>query len=180
METQKEWAPIPGLEGAYEASSDGDIRSIDRTFVDTLGRTMHYAGKDLTISARNNTPYLRCIVGSRGKVRDESVHVLVCAAFHGPRPDGMWVRHLDGNPHNNAAPNLAWGTPKENMLDQYRHGTRLMADRMRHAKLTEAAVREIRDSYASGMTQVALADQFSVGQSLISSVIRRTAWAHVQ
>jgi hypothetical protein len=53
-----------------------------------------------------------------------SVHHLVLELFVGPRPPGMECRHLDGNPQNNHRSNLAWGTSKENVADQYLHGTR--------------------------------------------------------
>lgn len=51
------------------------------------------------------------------------VHRLICTAFHGPPPDPsqFHVSHLDGDPSNNAADNLGWKTPSENMYDKYRH-----------------------------------------------------------
>src|SRR5690349_6456701 len=51
--------------------------------------------------------------GSRidGKLRHFMGHLLVCEAFHGPKPfPEAQVRHLDGNPANNNARNLKWGT----------------------------------------------------------------------
>jgi hypothetical protein len=63
------------------------------------------------------------VIGIRtGKPRPYQVHALVCETFHGPRPDGCEVRHLDGNELNNHADNLAWGTRAENISDQVRHG----------------------------------------------------------
>jgi hypothetical protein len=52
----------------------------------------------------------------------EDVHPLVAAAFIGPRPDGMEIRHLDGERFNNAAVNLCYGTPSENARDRVNHG----------------------------------------------------------
>lgn len=51
------------------------------------------------------------------------MHVLVAAAWLGPRPDGLVIRHLDGNSRNNDVRNLAYGTPAENVRDTVRHGT---------------------------------------------------------
>jgi hypothetical protein len=50
------------------------------------------------------------------------VHVLVCTAWHGTRPEGLVCRHLDGNPTNSVPSNLAWGTVSENAFDSVRHG----------------------------------------------------------
>jgi hypothetical protein len=47
----------------------------------------------------------------------------VAEAFHGPRPNGNVIRHLDGNRYNNAATNLAYGLPQENVNDTIKHQT---------------------------------------------------------
>jgi hypothetical protein len=54
---------------------------------------------------------------------NQFVHRLVLAAFVGPCPEGMEVRHLDGNPANTRLANLRYGTHSENELDKVRHGT---------------------------------------------------------
>jgi hypothetical protein len=49
------------------------------------------------------------------------LHRLVCTAFHGAPPkDKPVVRHLDGDPTNNHADNLRWGTRSENEFDKGR------------------------------------------------------------
>jgi len=64
-----------------------------------------------------------------GKRRKFKVHQLVCAKFHGPRPsDKHEVRHLDGNPRNNNANNLAWGTKSDNARDRVKHGRQYMPE----------------------------------------------------
>lgn len=52
------------------------------------------------------------------------VHRLVCRAFHGEAPAGKpFALHWDGNPRNNTAENIYWGSPKQNSDDKKRHGT---------------------------------------------------------
>ena len=63
------------------------------------------------------------IVSDDGKHRWWLVHRPVCTVFSGPCPPGLQARHLDGNPRNNRAENIKWGTASENSLDKYRHGT---------------------------------------------------------
>lgn len=55
--------------------------------------------------------------------KHEYVHRLVAKAFIGPEPAGQEVRHLNGNPSDNRAVNLAYGTRSQNTLDTVRHGT---------------------------------------------------------
>ena len=66
-------------------------------------------------------------------------------AFAGPCPEGLVVRHLDGNPENNrwapgdeaetraAGGNLIYGTDSENSFDTVEHGTHWQA-RKTHCK----------------------------------------------
>jgi len=123
----EEWRPVVGYEGLYEVSSIGRVRSLDRT-------TSH--GHRLTGFMRKLPVQLgrRSVKLSKGHgPRKISVHVLVAEAFHGPRPDGQEVRHLDGDSLNNCVDNLAWGTGSENTLDQVRHGRHHLA-RKTHCK----------------------------------------------
>lgn len=57
------------------------------------------------------------------KPKSHLVHRLICTAFHGepPSPDSQ-VNHKDGDKANNAASNLEWTTPLENV----RHGIEVL------------------------------------------------------
>lgn len=105
---------MPGFEG-YEVSSRGRVRSywipgvrprrVGTTYRILTGTRSSFGYQSYNIIGRKPIP----------------VHVLIATAFHGPRPAGGVVRHLDGNPQNNAATNIAWGTPAENVADRDRH-----------------------------------------------------------
>jgi len=56
------------------------------------------------------------------KKRLRTVHSLVAEAFIGPRPDGLQVRHHDGNALNCCATNLLYGTQSDNEQDKRQHG----------------------------------------------------------
>ena len=73
-----------------------------------------------------------------------TIHVLVATAFHGPCPDGMECRHLDGSRTNNQSSNLEWGTRQQNCHDAARHGTSNIGERHPHAKLSADDVWQIR------------------------------------
>lgn len=107
------------------------------------------------------------------------VHVLVCEAFHGPRPDGAHVGHGDGDPGNNRVTNLRWTAPWQNEHDKRVHDTAMLGERNHQAKLTEAVVREIRRRRAAGELGVALAREFGVTPTSISYICSLRTWAHV-
>lgn len=112
----EEWRPVVGYEGLYEVSSIGRVRSVDRVVPD--GR--HFRGAMRACPIQHGR---RSVKLSRRGPKKFHVHVLVAEAFHGPRPLGCEVRHLDGDSLNNCADNLRWGTKSENTMDQIRHGT---------------------------------------------------------
>ncbi len=110
--TPESWLPIAGYPN-YEVSDLGRVWSRPRN--GTSGgilKPVWQAGKYLVVSLWRDRAY-----------KTYRVHTLVAETFVGPRPDeSMEVRHLDGDPSNNAATNLQWGTPRENAADRSRHG----------------------------------------------------------
>lgn len=100
--TMETWRPIPG--STYEASSLGRIRSPWGTILKPCNHGLGYH-----------------IVGvrfhDRAKIKTVTVHTLVAAAFHGPRPAGLDVAHGDNDKHNNRPENLRYATRSENMKD---------------------------------------------------------------
>lgn len=108
------WKVIPDWTD-YEVSDHGNVRSTK------FGS--RYELKPQANRHRNN--YLHFSVHAPGLGRKTiRVHVIVAELFHGPRPDGLDIRHLDGDSQNNHASNLRYGTRLENTEDQFRHGTR--------------------------------------------------------
>jgi hypothetical protein len=107
----RNWRMVPGFEGVYCASEDGQVWSNRR------GRMLR-----LSVAGRG---YLRFGLSiGPGRTTSAYVHRFVALAFHGEPGAGEEVRHLDGDPTNNHASNLAWGSHVENMADQWKHGTR--------------------------------------------------------
>jgi len=124
------WVPIPGYEGYYEASDLGQIRSLDRLVRGGRGTCLrlirgHVLKQTVEVSGGRRTVSL----GRDGKWRTLRVHCLVLTAFRGARPRGMVGCHNNGNVSDNRLENLRWDTPSENMHDEVRHGTHVMAAR---------------------------------------------------
>lgn len=59
---------------------------------------------------------------SLGRKHQKLIHRLVYETFKGPIPEGMLVRHLNDDPHDNSVNNLEIGTHKDNMRDCLRNG----------------------------------------------------------
>lgn len=163
----EEWRKIANF-SAYEVSSLGRIRSWKAL----------YAGKDRPKQPRVLSPgrsmsgYFIVTLSFECRRRLTGVHRLVAETFHERTdPTHSLVRHLDGNPGNNAANNLAWGTPSQNRKDQFLHGHARVGEAHPMAKLTDDQVREIFSDANS--TCSSLATRFSVSPSTISSIRNR-------
>lgn len=129
--------------------------------------------------AKDSDGYYIVTLCQDGHKQTVSIHTRVLKTFVGPCPDGMVCRHLDGNQTNNNVSNLAWGTPRENSQDMILHGTSNPGEKHGMVKLTEEDVLQIRERYANGETQTAIAKDFPVTQSSISLIVLRRKWKHI-
>lgn len=120
--------------------------------------------------------YLRFTTFSAGRWQQVSVHVMVCEAFHGPRPEGMHAAHHNGIRTDNRAENLSWKTAEQNERDKREHGVALLGERHHQHKLSEEEVKVIRNSPQRGSV---LAERYGVSQTTISSVRHRKTWRHI-
>jgi hypothetical protein len=96
------WKSIPEFEGYYEASSLGRIRSLDVIRTAPNGGEWVKKGQILKPRVINDFGHLGVKLSVNGVKCDRTVHYLVATAFHGERPEGLLIRHLDGRPSNNA------------------------------------------------------------------------------
>lgn len=88
--------------------------------------------------------------------------------------------HKCGNPWCCRKAHIYEGTGKTNAADTVRHGRTTRGERNSHAKLTDAAVVQIRTLYQQGgTTHRALASRFSVSVSAIALIINKVTWRHV-
>ena len=107
----EQWKDVPGFEGLYCVSDRGVVWS-------------HRRKRPLKPEILKPAGHLRVDLVKRDGTRQrELVHRIVLRTFVGPRPEGLVVRHLDGNPKNNEVGNLKYGTASENTLDSVAHGT---------------------------------------------------------
>ena len=148
------------------------------------------------VGARSNNGYGNVAVGGT----TWKAHRLAWTLFNGPIPDGLYVCHRCDNPPCCNPDHLFLGTPKQNQEDMHSKGRFRTARRVAgwrvasatlsrprpeyrgsnnpNARLSRDDVQTIRERYASGgVSQAKIAAEYGVSQSVVSTIVRRKAWA---
>lgn len=181
----EEWRPVVGLEGWYEVSNHGRVRSVDRTIMQTRrsGRTRpwRYVGKTLSISPSGRTGYVAVHLMCGGIRRNGKVHKLVAAAFLGHCPAGCEINHIDGDKTNNVPSNLEYVSHNANMVHAAKNG--LMPDvsgtKNPRVRLTEREVFTIRERFCRGESHQTLASEYGIGATTVWHIVTGKNWSHV-
>ena len=111
------WKPVPSKPGMM-ASSFGRILMPEREAAMPHGGVRKYTPKPTfgnRCKASKTARHIYRNIYSRffGNCK---VHIMVCEAFHGPKPfPKAVVIHADEDGENNREDNLRWGTQKENL-----------------------------------------------------------------
>jgi hypothetical protein len=166
--TGETWKPVARNPSLYAVSSLGRVCNIQR-------------GRLLSQRDVSENGYKRVgIHGAGGGQRTVPVHHLVCEAFHGPRPEGQYAAHINGDAGDNRAENLRWATPWENSQDRIRHGTAPRGSGHKRAKLNEAAVAALRAlNLAIPLNYQKLADAIGIDRTSLTDAIDGKKWTHV-
>lgn len=110
----KIWKDIPGYEGLYQASNEGQIRSLDRTIMYSDGIAHRCKGRVLKLGT-HRCGYLNVHLCKNCTERIFYVHRLVWMTFNGEIPEGMEVNHINEDKTDNRLCNLNLMTRKENV-----------------------------------------------------------------
>lgn len=112
------WKDIVGLEGLYQVSNLGKVRSLDRIIEydkvvnnKRVHMTCHRKGKILSLPI-NGEGYVQ--ISTCGK--PSRVHRLVAQAFIPNPKNKPFINHIDGDKTNNRVDNLEWCTNRENQI----------------------------------------------------------------
>lgn len=154
--------PIDGFPG-YSVSPVGEIWSTRRGAPRRLAVETDHRGYLLAYLMRD---------GRKTKVR---VHTAVAGAYLGPRPDGLEIRHLDGNKTNNWYPNLRYGTAAENTADRLRHKTVPWGMDNGYASISNETVQEIRELGGKGMSSRQIAAKVGHSRAHVKRILNGQA-----
>lgn len=108
-----------------------------------------------------------------------SAHRLSYELHSGPIPPGIFVCHRCDEPICVNPDHLFLGTHAENVADCKAKGRTRKGIHHKSAKLTEDAVRMIREAIAIGDRQVDIGNRFGVSQKCVSMIKRGVTWSHV-
>lgn len=175
----EEWKPVAGYEDAYEVSSQGRVRSVERRCA--ADPTRHKNGRRVPAKILKFSPtrdgYNRVALFRDGEFHYVMVSRLVCEAWHGPPPaPELQAAHNDGNPANNVPKNLRWDTQSGNHLDKRKHGTAWNGNR----SLTDDEVREFRKHVASGAHYRDTMKKFGVSKATYYNIVNRSSYGHIK
>lgn len=171
--SELKYAPIPNFP-AYRVCEGGWVESRWRTGPFYSGFEIPDVWRRMRHNERPDGYMGIDLRDGRGGNRRTFVHILVAESFTGPRPfPKACVRHLDGNPGNNRATNLAWGTYQENEMDKRLHGT---WESRFGGKLSAAQRAEIRERVTCGASQRVIAEEYGVSRPTITRLINGSTW----
>lgn len=164
------WLPIPGYEGKYCVSDQGNVMS------------MSYMGTGLPgILKFNDSRGYKTVELQTGAIKKRfTVHRLVMLAFVGERPKGMQINHINGIKSYNWRSNLEYCTPSENQKHSFKLGLQSnVGERHSRAKLKEQDVIEMRKLHREGKSKILIAAKFNISQSHLSHIISGRLWSHL-
>lgn len=168
-----DYALIPGFP-AYRVYRDGQVFTRWRTGAFYNGFEVEDRWREMHLNERPDGYRHVDLRDGYGGNRKVLLHILICGLFNGDKPfPRAVVRHMDGNPANNAASNLAWGTYFENEADKKVHGT---WESRTTGKLTSDQRNEIITRAGIGASQRQLAIEFNVSRPTITRLLNGSTW----
>ena len=169
------WMDVPGYPG-YCVSSMGRAKSKERIIHRPNQPSYTLKEKILKTKCEYRQGYGVFQGSINGKFFSMYLHTAMALAFFGPRPEGMEVRHLDGNPGNNVIENLKYGTRSENIADAKRHGTFPMYEKRPGAKLTKSkAIAIVLDTRKTSI----IAEEYGIKQTTVRSIKIGDTWSDI-
>lgn len=172
---EEEWRALTWINPHYEVSDFGNVRSHLKP-----GNHKNKLGLPRLLKpVPNQAGYLSVSLpnAATGGYSHQRIHTLVARAFHGERPDGTEVCHLNGVRTDNRATNLAYASHRENERHKKLHGTDGVGERNSISKLLGWQVAEIKYLAGRGVPQAKIAVLFDLTRHDISEVVNGDRWA---
>lgn len=180
-----DWHDVPSLQGYYQVTRDGRVRSVSRRINSPQsGGTRWLNGRELKARVGVNG-YVTFDASVRGKSAPFYLHRAIAEVFI-PNPECKpEINHKDGDRANNAINNLEWCTRQENMAHAFDTGLVPPSaigpgEDGPAAKLTNTNVATIKKRLQSGDRQIDIANDYGVTKGTIGHIAYGRTWAHIE
>lgn len=118
MEQVEIWKDIPNFEGLYQASTKGNIRSLNHIRKNGTNQYIQ-RGKMLKFN-KNPNGYLQVRLSKNGVAKTYRVNRLIALTFIDNPFNKKTVNHINGNKLDNNVENLEWATHKEQAIHRHK------------------------------------------------------------
>ena len=184
-EKEEYFLDVPGYEGLYQVSNNGNIKSLSRKF-----RNRSYGGEIMKGSIDRDGYKKVQLVKDKNR-KKYFVHRLVALAFIENKFLYPVINHKNGNKLHNNVDNLEWVTVSQNNIHALRNGLKEYnfkhlldyvgkGENHNSAKVNEAQIKEIRELRKKGFSLKKLSQEYNLCQSTISKICVGKTWAHVK
>jgi hypothetical protein len=171
----EQWKAIPGYEGRYEVSDQGQVRSL--SFMQRCEHGLRRTRERVLAQQKINSGYMIVHLHLDNVRKALLVHRLVAAAFCPDAGPDLDVNHKDGSKTHNAAANLEWLARTANHDHAVRIGLNPAAMRVKGTPVEGGAAR-VFDSQSQAALQLTGSRRNGTKVSACLSGRRRTAFGH--
>lgn len=147
------WKDIPNYEGHYQASTWGNVRSVDRFIKHPMAKSGYQKRKGSILkSSTDKDGYLAHTLCKEGKCTRFRSHRLILLTFNKSSTDP--VNHINGIKNDNRLENLEYCTTRQNethkhtiLKNKKRYGIRVLPSGKFHARIGYEGVTRYLGSY---------------------------------
>lgn len=126
---QEIWKDIKGYEGLYQVSNFGEVKSLERPYINQYGKyglkKEKILNKKIVCFDKNKKEiqgYYAVNLSNKDRGKWKRLHIIVATAFLKNPENKKEINHKNGNKLDNRVENLEWVTHKENCLHAWKTG----------------------------------------------------------
>lgn len=178
-QTAESWKDVPGWEGYYQASTFGNIKSLDRVIICKLGRHFNFIGQQIKPQV-NKLGYYQLRFTKNSKGNTLLIHQIIAWTFLDNPNKYPVVNHKNGIKSDNCFSNLEWCTHSHNIQHAFTTGLNSAKGiKNSHATLTDEIVLNMREDYKNGLTRMELVKKYNTKYKNTFEIIKGTTWKHL-